>query len=256
LLASPIATAAAALTPASKLKTSLQQHIHSSRQHQQQKLTRQTTFGSFGTQLTYGTTPQAICGGDSGDEEDDMLTVPLIRLPSPLPLPLVVPASTMEASPSSHAASAALNPALFHNILEQTAHKFVVHPHPQRGFRQWIVRRKAFNAVTRVLNFWCDGSMNCLTVTDLIQIVHSLVPRAQLGRYRVMRLLPVAIQRLGLQTTQELSGAVLAKIFSSALEVSAKHMLHAVWKTGYDDVRCCCTCTVGEGGVRLMMVAS
>lgn len=65
------------------------------------------------------------------------------------------------------AQKAVIDHTFFHNILEEQIEKFVVYPHPLRGFRQWIVRRKAFNAVTRVLNFWCDGSIESLTVNDL-----------------------------------------------------------------------------------------
>lgn len=108
----------------------------------------------------------------------------------------------------------------FHDVSEDTVLKFVVRPHPMRGFRQWIVRRKAFNNVTRVLNFWCDGSMECLTINDMVEIVHSLVPRHALDKFRIMRILPVAVHRMGMMLSQELSGQVLTKIFHTALEVS------------------------------------
>eukprot|EP01039_Chlorochromonas_danica_P003277 gene3277-3594_t len=117
------------------------------------------------------------------------------------------------------AQKAVIDHTFFHNILEEQIEKFVVCPHPLRGFRQWIVRRKAFNAVTRVLNFWCDGSIESLTVNDLTEIIFSLVPAAQHDNFRIMRVFPSAIHRLGLNGAQELNGSVLAKVFQTALEI-------------------------------------
>lgn len=107
-----------------------------------------------------------------------------------------------------------------------------------------------FNAIVKILNFWCDGSMESLNVHDLIgtertpslpisphlspvsshiyfacrpghrvEIFHSLVPRAQLENYRIMRILPTVSHRLGLGARAELNGAALAKIFQNVLEI-------------------------------------
>lgn len=45
------------------------------------------------------------------------------------------------------------------------------------------------------------------------------MPAAQHDNFRIMRVFPTAIHRLGLNGGQELNGSVLAKVFQTALEV-------------------------------------
>jgi hypothetical protein len=53
----------------------------------------------------------------------------------------------------------------------------------------------------------------------MIEIFHSLIPRADLENYRIMRSLPTAAYRLGLHGSDELNGLALTKLFQSVLEV-------------------------------------
>lgn len=53
----------------------------------------------------------------------------------------------------------------------------------------------------------------------LLEIIFSLVPAAQHDNFRIMRVFPSAIHRLGLNGAQELNGSVLAKVFQTALEI-------------------------------------
>lgn len=184
----------------------------------------------------------ALEGAVDGAEPEDTPAAPVLTKAALPVLPLS----------SSPVDTLKIDHTFFYAILEEGVEKYVVRPHPLRGFRQWIVRRKPFNAVTRALNFWCDGSMESLTINDLIgtpnpslpfslpfrsspplsaEIFHSMVPRSDLEQYRIMRILPTAAHRLGLTSGQELNGTALAKIFQSALEVRLPLFAGA---------RCCC----------------
>lgn len=48
------------------------------------------------------------------------------------------------------------------------ATRYVVRPNMTRGFRQWIIRRKHFVKVTKMLNMWCDENFECLNLQDFV----------------------------------------------------------------------------------------
>lgn len=53
-------------------------------------------------------------------------------------------------------------------FLVTNASRFVVKPNLTRGFRQWIIRRKPFAKVTKMLNMWCDDNFECLNIQDFV----------------------------------------------------------------------------------------
>jgi hypothetical protein len=103
--------------------------------------------------------------------------------------------------------------------LVTNATRYVVKPNATRGFRQWILRRRAFAKVTRMLNMWCDDNFECLNVQDFVDIFYSLVPKHDKDNYRIMRSLAMSLSRMGLRLINELSGEVLQKIFEGILEM-------------------------------------
>jgi hypothetical protein len=97
--------------------------------------------------------------------------------------------------------------------------RFVVKPNLTRGFRQWIIRRRAFSKVSKMLNMWCDDNFECLNVQDFVDIFNGIVPKQEKDNYRIMRSLTMSLSRMGLRLINELSGEVLQKIFEGILEV-------------------------------------
>ena len=88
---------------------------------------------------------------------------------------------------------------------------------------------------------WCDENLECLNIQDFIgkpflfpsflsglifylvvvaDIFFSMMPKAELDNYRIMKTLPLAINRLGLKMVHELNSEHLTRIFEHALQVS------------------------------------
>jgi hypothetical protein len=53
-------------------------------------------------------------------------------------------------------------------VYNMTSMRYIVQPSQLRGFRQWIIRRRAFQRIAKMLNSWCDDNYECLNVQDFM----------------------------------------------------------------------------------------
>lgn len=110
------------------------------------------------------------------------------------------------------------------NTVSQPAgFNFVVRPHPNRCFRHWVIRKKAFNKILKFLDAWNDSDEDGLTLQEFVDIFQSMVPRSELEKYRTLRGLESILTRIGYKMNSELTSELVTTLFENVFEIKIEN---------------------------------
>mmetsp|Transcript_5986 Transcript_5986/g.13231 ORF Transcript_5986/g.13231 Transcript_5986/m.13231 type:complete len:410 (+) Transcript_5986:99-1328(+) len=98
--------------------------------------------------------------------------------------------------------------------------RYLVRPHPLRGFRHWAVSRKMLASLTRYVESWASSEQGPLLVSEFVEIIQATVPRADLDRHRQLRF-DLSLPRVGLRMNMDLTAEGVQKILDHVLELKS-----------------------------------